>query len=696
MPTIYYPWVSAFAFGLAAVASASFSYFFHTLRQAESGNRWGLLLIDGIVLGIGWSGASLLAGLAFSIPGTVDGDQNGWLLSIIPATVCAILALHLTTLPPAFRRTIVAAALLAAGASLTALAGALSSDTAHAWGSAANGMATAALLAFAIMMPAAALLLRRPFTLWRSALVTLLLAIGWLVPSVLLLAYGPVVTNNPTATSPEYMAALVTLDSSAVIGLVVLSRWLIDRTATGYAAEVVELRAANSTLETRLHEAESHAAEHNSALQAVVHKMGETQRFRENLQQLTELLQLCECEAESVQIFVQGGPELFPHWSGALTFADDDGLMTVAAGWGEPFNAQQSTEVDCWAVRRGRLHLASIDPEQHVLSPVCSHFGADGALPPGVKATICAPLLKSLDRPGVLHLVAYEPMNAESMQAAAWRAEVFADALKLSLGNLRLRTSLREQALHDEMTELFNRRHFNETLNRELSRSQRTDEDLILAILDIDHFKNFNDRYGHVAGDEVLKTVAEHLRHFVRAYDTACRVGGEELAIIMPRVHTDEAFTRLNQLREEIGTCVLTYKGMQLPAVTVSIGFAERDIDSPDDLLRRADTAMYAAKNAGRNRVMRWSPELEAALAGSGGKNGGQNSGQNGGQNGDQGGGPAPTDGENSPGTAKSPWQAAPHAPGAGLDGAHYAAMRRSNGADHGGFRDNPNGESPS
>ena len=363
----------------------------------------------------------------------------------------------------------------------------------------------------------------------------------------------------------------------------------------------------------RLKEAESHAAVHNSALQEVVRKMGQSQHFMETLQQLTELLQLCESEAESEQIIVQGGPQLFPRWSGALTFAGDGGLMTVAASWGEPFTAQQSDEADCWAVRRGRLHQSSADPDLHVLSPVCGHFGGGPTLPPGIKHAICAPLLKSFDRPGVLHLIAHETMSEEDLRAAAWGAETFADALKLSLGNLRLRSSLREQAVHDEMTDLYNRRYFDEVLNRELSRSQRTGDGLILAILDIDHFKNFNDTFGHEAGDEVLKKVAEQLRRFVRAYDIACRVGGEELAIIMPRVHVEEAFMRLNQLREEISTCILMHNGTQLPAVTVSIGVADLATGSPDDLLRRADTALYAAKNSGRNRVMRWAAELDTS-----------------------------------------------------------------------------------
>lgn len=363
----------------------------------------------------------------------------------------------------------------------------------------------------------------------------------------------------------------------------------------------------------RLKEAESNTAAHNEAMQGVVRRMAETQHFMETLQQLSELLQLCENDAESRQIITQGGPQLFPRWSGALTFADSEGLMTVAANWGEPFTAEHSEEADCWAVRRGRLHQNSAERAGQTLAPICGHFGGGPTLPPNIKHAICAPLLKSFDRPGVLHLIAHETMSEEELRTTIWGAETLADALKLSLANLRLRTSLREQAVRDVMTELYNRRYFDEVLNRELSRSQRTGDGLILAILDIDHFKIFNDTFGHEAGDRVLKTVAEQLQGFVRTYDTACRVGGEELAIIMPRAHIDEAFARLDRLREEIGACALTYNGVQLPAVTVSIGVSALDDGPPDDLLHRADTALYAAKNSGRNCVKRWEAALEEA-----------------------------------------------------------------------------------
>lgn len=393
----------------------------------------------------------------------------------------------------------------------------------------------------------------------------------------------------------------------------------VDNSWRWYVLHVLADRPATLTLRAylvdinRLKEAESNIAAHNQTLQGMVKKMAETQQFMQTLQQFTELLQVCESEAESRQIIIQGGPQLFPGWSGALTLAGVSGLMEVVASWGEPFVPERTEETDCWAVRRGHLHQSNAGSP--ALSPVCGHFGGGPNLPPGIQHAICAPLLKSFDRPGALHLVARRPAGQEELQAIAWGAELFANALKLSLGNLRLRASLREQAVHDVMTDLFNRRYFDEVLRREVSRCERTGEGLILAIIDIDHFKSFNDTYGHEAGDRVLRAVAEQLQDFVRAYDIACRVGGEELAVIMPRAHVDEGFARLDQLREDIGRHRLTHNGVRLPAVNVSIGLAEFDGNSADNLMRRADAALYAAKHGGRNRVMRWEPEMEQVLS---------------------------------------------------------------------------------
>ena len=285
--------------------------------------------------------------------------------------------------------------------------------------------------------------------------------------------------------------------------------------------------------------------------------------------------------------------------------------MEIAAAWGgfaPP--ARACAESDCWAVRRGRLHLVSAAGSARGLQPVCGHFG--GALPEGVTHAICAPLLNAGARAGALHLVTSAALGEDEVRSAVWGAETAADALELSLANLRLRLSLREQAVRDWMTGLYNRRYFEEVLQRELSRSERAHDSLTLALFDIDHFKSFNDSFGHEAGDEVIKAVAKQLHGFVRSYDIACRVGGEELAVLMPRAHLQETSERLDQLRERIGKVELQHDGNALPAITVSIGVAALgEGGSGEDILRRADVALYAAKHGGRNRLMCWTQELE-------------------------------------------------------------------------------------
>ena len=197
------------------------------------------------------------------------------------------------------------------------------------------------------------------------------------------------------------------------------------------------------------------------------------------------------------------------------------------------------------------------------------------------------------------------------MRAACWGAEAVADTLRLALANLHLRMSLREQAMRDWLTGLHNRRHFDDALRGEIARAERARDNLTLALLDIDHFKSFNDAFGHEAGDEVLKAVASELRGFVRSYDLACRVGGEELALLLPRAPIEETRVRLDLLRERIGTLSLRHDDVALPRVTVSIGVADLAHGPATDLLRRADIALYAAKHGGRNRVACWEPALD-------------------------------------------------------------------------------------
>ncbi len=369
--------------------------------------------------------------------------------------------------------------------------------------------------------------------------------------------------------------------------------------ALGYLAALQEPQAA-----------EPPPPERSEDLHNLVRTMSASQRFMESLQQLTELLQQCETRAQGLDVIAQGGPALFPRWDGAICVADEDGRAGVAARWGEFFEVESAKAADCWAVRRNRVHVTGADGATRRVSPVCGHFGSGATLPPGMTHAICVPLMAPSTRPVLLHLVTHSPLDEDALATATWAAETLSHALELSLVNLDLRVSLREQAVRDAMTGLYNRRHFDQVMALEISRAGRSGGNLVLALFDIDHFKAFNDNFGHEAGDEVIKAVARELLGFVRSYDTACRVGGEELTVLLPNARLEESSARLELLRTRIESLRLVHGGQPLDAVTVSIGVADLERGPHESLLRRADMALYAAKRGGRNRLVCWHPDL--------------------------------------------------------------------------------------
>lgn len=165
---------------------------------------------------------------------------------------------------------------------------------------------------------------------------------------------------------------------------------------------------------------------------------------------------------------------------------------------------------------------------------------------------------------------------------------------------------LREQAMTDQLTGLPNRVYLWETLGAELLRARRRSAPLAVLLFYIDHFKQFNDRWGHEAGDHVLRNVSHAVRKVVRGSDLVARHGGEEFVIVLPDAGPDVAVARAEALRAEIALLRLSYGGQELGAVTVSIGVvcSPAAAETAEDLVRAADHAMYEAKQAGRNRVV--------------------------------------------------------------------------------------------
>lgn len=215
---------------------------------------------------------------------------------------------------------------------------------------------------------------------------------------------------------------------------------------------------------------------------------------------------------------------------------------------------------------------------------------------------------------GFFHLQA--PARFPADQAKDWLEQytdltiTMAEHIALALANITLRNHLRDQSLRDPLTGLFNRRYLEEAASRELQRAERNEQQLAVMVLDIDHFKQFNDEHGHQAGDDVLINVANVLQQQFRGDDVVCRFGGEEFVALLTNINQQQTMQRAEQLRSTIAQSKWLIDGKPL-TVTVSVGAALYPAHGTDldGLISLADEALYQAKNAGRNQVICYQPD---------------------------------------------------------------------------------------
>lgn len=352
------------------------------------------------------------------------------------------------------------------------------------------------------------------------------------------------------------------------------------------------------------------------------------QRNRETvlLGQMSEFLQACNSTEEAYQVINELLKPFFPHVSGSLFVTKNSkNLVEMVASWGnlEAVSESVFSPQDCWALRRGRSHFVG-SPKSHLL---CKHIykklhrsqlklinsseigralttaiESSGVPLPAVEH-LCIPMTAQGDALGLLCLASQEPGQLSEDQQRL--AIAVAEHIALALANLKLREALEYQSIRDSLTGLYNRRYLEESLEREISRAQRQKFCLGVMMIDIDHFKHYNDNYGHDAGDIVLQKLGAFLQQHIRGSDIACRYGGEEFTLILPEVSLEILEERAETIRIEVQNLKLQHHYQDLGQITLSLGLAIFPAQgvTGESILRAADAALYQAKQQGRNQV---------------------------------------------------------------------------------------------
>ncbi len=311
----------------------------------------------------------------------------------------------------------------------------------------------------------------------------------------------------------------------------------------------------------------------------------------------SDLLQSCLTVEEAYTVITQSAPRLFPGRDGALYILSiSQNLVEATALWGDHPPAQRVfVPDDCWALRRGRRHLITAEAP----NMLCPHLAS---LPP--RASLCLPMIAQGEILGILHL--QSKVMDDFPDGQMQLAQTLADSMALALANLRLRESLHQQSIRDPLTGLFNRRYLEDALERELRRATRNHTQVGVVMLDIDHFKQFNDTFGHAVGDLLLHELGNFLKQCIRGGDIACRYGGEEFLLLLPDTSLETLQQRAEQVRNDIKKLRAPDQDKLWETITISLGvalFPENGLSS-ESLLQAADDALYRAKSNGRDQVV--------------------------------------------------------------------------------------------
>ncbi len=376
--------------------------------------------------------------------------------------------------------------------------------------------------------------------------------------------------------------------------------------------ELIELRQQKNDLKFLLETTTEHADGIKNDLQKVLERQNDAYQELEQanlelkrinsevmlLGKMSNLLQACLTEQEAQTTISEFMRQLFPQHSGAIyRVCESINMVELLVSWGKNAPIEFVFPIhDCWSLRSGRSHLFD---RQHNDLP-CQHYHSTST-----EQSLCIPLMAQGETFGLLHLTSNSSSNKLTV-AKQKLALAVAEHTGLALANLKLRETLRLQSIRDALTGLYNRRYLEEYLATETHRFQRSGKSFGVVMIDVDHFKHFNDTFGHETGDMVLQELAKFLQNNVRTSDVVCRYGGEELTLILSEVSLEDTQKIAEKIRLGVKQLSLKSHHQSVGSITISLGVAifPQDGWTSDRLLEAADQALYRAKKEGRDRVV--------------------------------------------------------------------------------------------
>jgi diguanylate cyclase (GGDEF)-like protein len=389
----------------------------------------------------------------------------------------------------------------------------------------------------------------------------------------------------------EWVTTYVPLDLSDSIRLRREVAWIAIGGLVAYAIHDIRSRIENVSEQRALT---------NIDMAETIDELNERNRAASILSNLVESLNFCDVLDEAYSVFDDAAREIFAT-AGSISILNPSGdQLEQKCSWRD-FDGVEThfSSNQCRALQSGRHYESNLD------NPPCAHLRNNS-----LTHVLCQPLLIQKEIIGVLTVSLTEDGELSPL-ADRFRqyAMLLGDQISIWMANFTLRESLQNLSIRDPLTNLFNRRFMVETLTREMSITTRSHDQTSIIQMDVDHFKQFNDSYGHEVGDSVLRAVADVMLNLFRDSDVPCRSGGEEFTLILPRCSWDIANVRAIELQSRVSEMDIAMPNNQTPPrpPTLSIGIATSPEHGTtgEELMRAADKALYAAKAGGRNQIVR-------------------------------------------------------------------------------------------